>query len=1359
VSCAGEPLHAELAQRLLKCTDVELWNTYGPTECSIDVTAYRFDPGQTSGPVPIGRPINGMRVLVLDPNTGAPVPVGVVGELHAGGVGVARGYLNRPGLTAERFVPDPFGKDGWRLYRTGDLVRWREDGNLEYVGRTDDQVKVNGVRIEPAEIEAALTAHPHVTAAVVVAKNRPDGTTQLVAYVQAASTDELRSHLLDRLPETHVPALFVRVESFPLTAHGKVDKAALPDPFLGAEYVAPRTTAEQLVADLWQQLLGVERVGAHDNFFELGGTSLVLTRLANRLRAAAGKDIQLRGLLRATTVEAQAVMLADVLDDGTELTVADRSQPLPLSASQRRLWFMEQLDTRSHEWVAPTFLRVPTGTGTAQVQEALDALVARHETLRTRYLVVDGEPTQVIDAPGPVDLRIVDVADDELTDVLIDHLGEGFDLQTGPVVRALYASTSTQDVLVLAIHHIATDGWSASVLADEFDRLLAGETLEPLEVQYADYAVWQQRNLTEELVAKELAHWRTALDGSEPLELPIDKPRPPVRDPHGAMVTFSVAGELAERLDQLGRSHGCTPFSTLLTAYAATLARFTGTWDVAVGAPVAGRDLPQLEKLVGFFLNTVVLRCRLDADLSFEDALERVRPVCEDAFSHAGLPFDRLVDDLAPDRDLSRTPLYQAAFDFHGTGFSGAEGDLEDLAAVQPALQVAKTDLTLNMRRLADGSLLGAMEYATSLFERATVQRITDAFVRLLEAMVADPATTLGAADVLSVEERDQLIHGWNATALEVPALTTLQRFEAQAAATPHAIAVSPRGTTYGELEANANRLAQHLRALGVVQGDVVGVLLDRGPWLPTAMLAAWKAGAAYLPIDPDTPADRVAFVCQDAEVKALVTSSGRSTADGVVLVDAHAEAIAARPAEAPELEHDLDELAYVIYTSGSTGQPKGVAVPHRGLVNHLDWAARELCGAGSGGAPVFSSVAFDLGVPNLWAPLIAGQTVHLLPADLDLADLGRELAAHAPYSFVKLTPSHLEILTTQLSADQAADLAEVLVVAGEPFTRRVLEAWRSLAPDTRIINEYGPTEASVGTSIYEVPAAEQSDVLPIGKPLPNLTMYVLDADRRPVPLGVVGELYVGGTGVARGYVNRPELTAERFLPNPFGPGRLYRTGDLVRRRTDGTVEFLGRTDHQVKVRGHRIEPEEIQLVLVGHSGVGDAVVIAREDRPGDLRLVAYYVGTATADELADHAGRVLPGYLVPAAFVPLDRLPLNANGKLDRSALPAPEQAAAEHLVPPATVVEERIAEIWTELLGQDVGVRQNFFRSGGNSILAIRLIARLQSVFEVDLPVRAIFEQPTVAELAAAVEALIRAEIDALPDHEVLAATAEEN
>lgn len=1363
VSCAGEPLRAELAQRLLKCTDVELWNTYGPTECSIDVTAFRFDPEQLTGPVPIGRPIKGMRVLVLDPNTGSPAPIGATGELYAGGVGVARGYLNRPGLTAERFVPDPFGKDGWRLYRTGDLVRWREDGNLEYVGRADDQVKVNGVRLEPGEIEAALTSHPDVRAAVVAARTRPDGTAQLVGYVQAAATEGLRDHLLDRLPETHVPTVFVTVDEFPLTPHGKVDRQALPDPssLVGKEYVAPRTTTERLVADIWRQLLGVEKIGVHDSFFELGGTSLTLTRLANQLRATAGKEIQLRGLLRATTVEAQAELIAGVLDEGTDLLPVDRGGKLPLSAGQRRLWFMEQLDKNSSEWVAPTFLRLPQATELTAVRRALDALVARHETLRTRYQVVDGEPVQVIDPPTAVDVRVADIEDDQLAAVLTEHLGDGFDLQNGPVLRALLTRSSTEQVLTLAIHHIATDGWSASVIAKDFTRLLAGDELDPLEVQYADYAAWQQRTLSEDFVRQELDHWRATLDGIVPLELPIDKARPSVRDPHGAMVTFTVPAELTAKLDQLGRRHGCTPFSTLLAAYATVLARFTGTWDVAIGAPVAGRDLGQLENLVGFFLNTVVLRCRLDEDLTFDDALKLTRTVCEDAFAHAGLPFDRLVDELAPDRDLSRTPLYQAAFDFHGEGFSGSEGTQQDLAAIQAALQVAKTDLTLNLRRLADGSLLGAMEYATTLFDHATVERLTAAFVRLLDTLATEPSTTLGIAGLLSAGDRQQLIEGWNQTAVEVPAKTVLERFEEQAEATPDAVAVnSDAGAlSYRELDANANRLAHHLRANEVAQGDVVVVLLDRGPWLPTAMLAAWKAGATYLPVDPDTPAERIALMHKDANAKAIISRTGLTTARDAVLVDEHADLIAARPAESPAVAPDLDALAYVIYTSGSTGQPKGVAVPHRGLVNHLDWAARELAGAGTGGAPVLSSVAFDLGVPNLWAPLLTGQTVHLMPADLDLADLGKALAAQAPYSFVKLTPSHLEILATQLTADQARDLAGVLVVAGEPFTRRVLEAWRALAPESRIVNEYGPTEASVGTSIYPVPADERSDVLPIGLPLPNLTMYVLDPQREPVPVGVVGELYVGGTGVARGYLNRPELTAERFVPNPFGTGRLYRTGDLVRRRADGVVEFIGRVDHQVKIHGYRIEPEEIQVVLAGHSGVTDVVVVAREDRPGDLRLVAYYVGAATESDLTEHAARQLPSYLVPAAFVPLDRLPLNPNGKLDRSALPAPEGAGTAEPVAPATVVEERIAEIWTELLGQDVGTEANFFRSGGNSILAIRLIARLQNAFEIDLPVRAVFEAPTVAGLAAAVEAHIRAEIDALSDGEILAATAEEN
>ncbi|MEO3827709.1 amino acid adenylation domain-containing protein [Actinomadura sp. B10D3] len=1362
VLSGGEQLHAELARRLLDRVAVEIVNTYGPSECSVDATAHRHDPAQASGPVAIGRPVTGMRVIVLDA-AGRPVPPGMRGELHIGGVGVGPGYLNRPGLTAERYVPDPLGPPGSRLFRTGDLVFWREDGTLEFVGRLDHQVKVNGVRIEPGEVEAVLAAHSGVAQAVVAPYEAGGLGLRLAGYVRPADggglPGDLRDFLGERLPGTHVPAVFVEIESFPRTSSGKVDRAALPEPAAAggrpwAPDAPPRTREERLVAGVWEDLLKVEGVRVRDDFFRLGGTSLQLTRLANRLRSASGREIHLPGLLAAATVEEQAGLIAAPRAADAEAQAAGpvavpREGGLPLSSGQRRLWVLDRMNPRAFEWVSPLLLPVPAGTSPDSVRRALDALAARHEALRTRYGVVDGEPLQFVDPPRPAELRTVEVAREGFAAVLDEEFGRGFDLENGPVVRAVLASLPGERVLVLTMHHIACDGWSAAILQREFGLLLAGDregtgtaALPPLPVQYADYAVWQRERLDEEVIEAELAHWRRALDGLAPLGLRTDRARPPVRDPRGALVPFTVRQDVVDGLTRLGRRHDATPFMTLLTAFAVLLARHTGQWDVPVGTPVAGRHRPEVEGVVGFFLNSLVVRCGLGPELAFEEALVRVRDACRDAFAHQELPFERLVEDLAPDRDLSRTPLYQAAFDLHDEELTASVAGGDDLDAYIEAWRVAKTDLTLFMRREPDGTMVGGLEYAASLFERETVERMAGHFGLLLEAVATDPGAPVGALGLLSADERGRLLAWGEGAAPAAGPRSVLDLFEERAAASPQAVAVvaGTERLAYGEVEKRANRLAWYLAGWGVGPESVVGVWLDRGADLVVALLAVWKAGAAFVPLDPSAPDERTASMLADAGAVLTLTAA---------VLNADSDEIARMPVTRPDVPRDPDRTAYVVFTSGSTGRPKGVQVTHRGLVNHVGWAASELPGGAAGGAPVFSSVAFDLQVPSLWAPLVSGRAVHLFPQDADLADLGKWLASEGPFGFVKLTPSHLEIVAGQLPMDEVAALAETFVVAGEALPAALAVPLAREAAQGRVLNEYGPTEASVGTCVFPVEGDVAGEVVPIGRPLPGMTMRVLDADMRLVPVGVVGELFVGGVGVARGYVGRAELTAERFVPDPFRVGaRLYRTGDLVRVSPDGTVEFVGRVDDQVKIRGYRVEPGEVRAVVAAHPGVAEAVVVAR-----DGRLVAYVVAAGDIAGLRGHCAESLPDYMVPAVFVELAAIPLNANGKVDRHALPEPDTGPGDEDAGPRTVVEERIAEIWTGLLGTTVSVHANFFQAGGNSIVAIRVIAEIQEAFDIDLQVRTVFENPTIAALALEVEARVRAEIDRLSDAELLA------
>ncbi|MFJ8834353.1 amino acid adenylation domain-containing protein [Micromonospora aurantiaca] len=1369
VVSGGEQLHAEPVERLRALADVAVWNVYGPTETTINSLATRVDPAQRTGPIPIGRPLPRTRVQVVD-ERGRVVGVGVAGELLIGGVGLARGYLGQPALTAEKFVPDALAGDGGRVYRTGDCVRWRPDGMLEYLGRLDDQVKVNGVRLEPAEIEAAIAANPDVVAAAVTSYRLADGAARLVAYVvprTGADQDldaSLRTHLLDRLPQSHVPGRFVYLDALPQVASGKVDRRALPHPDeIGSDEsrtaTAPTTPSERLVQRAWQGLLGSAGDGheltLEDDFFRLGGTSLQLTKLLSELRARTGADLNLRSLLYAPTLRAQARLL-DAAQADHGFPRAAREGGVPLSSGQRRLWFMDRLNPASPEWMAGLLFRLPAGAGRTLAEQALNILVARHEALRTRYREVDGEPRQFVRPALTIEVGEQHTTPVDLPDRLAGLLGHGIALSGDePLLRAVVLHVSDgRRLLAVAMHHITTDGWSAAVLEREFaqvaDALMAGRApdLPALPVQYADFAAWQRGRLTDEVVEAELGHWAGVLDGHQSLTLATDHPRPPVRDGKGSIVRVTVPAALLHKLDELAAGIGATRFTAILGVYAMVLARYSGQWDIPIGTVVAGRGRAELDGVVGFFLNNLVLRCKLDPASTVTETVARLATVTRDAFAHQELPFDLLVDHLVPDRDLSRTPLYQAAFDLHGEDFNETVDD--DLDTVRRMWRFTHTDLTLLLRPTGDGGLVGGLEYASSLFDEDTAERMARTFEHALAAAAAAPDTPLASLRALTGKDAADL-ERWSHGGPPVEGAIVPVRLVEQGARTPDAVAVRGDGfaLTFGELLSRAGAVAQSLRAAGVARGDRVGVLIERGPWLHAAFLGVWLSGAAFVPVDPGFPVGRVQSMLVGAA--ALVTDASQAGVfDGpVTVVDD------LKPAVAAPVELDPDELACVIYTSGSTGRPKGVGVTHRGLANHLSWAVRELTTAGGTGGAVFSSVAFDLVLPNVWAPLLAGQPVHLLPQDLDLAELGSRLAAAGPFAFLKLTPGHLEVLSHQLSVDEVRDLAGVTVVAGEALPGALAGRY---SDSGRLVNEYGPTEASVGTSTYQVPADPGPGVVPIGSPLPGMVMRVLDERLDQVPVGALGELCVGGVGVARGYVDRPALTASRFVPDPCGPGgsRLYRSGDVVRWRGDGVVEFLGRVDDQVKIRGYRVETGEIETVLREHDGITDARVVV-DERSGAKRLIAYWVPVGSdpvADEvLREHCAGLLPDFMVPASFIAIPAIPLNANGKVDRTALPDPTPPAPGTDDEPLSPVAEFVQQLWREKCGIVARPGENFFHAGGNSITAIRLIAAIQDEFGVTLPVRAVFEGPTVVEMAQLIENLIRDEIDQMSDSEVVA------
>ncbi|MFF9673496.1 amino acid adenylation domain-containing protein [Streptomyces eurythermus] len=1402
VFCAGEPLPVELCDRLLALLPVTLVNTYGPTECAIDVTSWRYDGREAGEIVAIGQPIDNTRILVLDPDGGL-VPAGAPGELCVAGTGLARGYLGRGDLTAERFVPNPHpAVPGERLYRTGDRVRRRADGTLEYLGRLDRQVKLRGIRIEPSEIEAVLCEHPSVAAAAVGVY----GDQQLVGHivpVEGAEPDPvvLRAHLAARLPDAMVPAVLRVLAALPLTASGKLDSEALPglDGLAAVgEYVAPRDPVEQSVAEVFAELLGRERVGALDDFFALGGHSLLATRLVFRLRAALGVEIPVAEVFSRRTVTALAELAtapgtrpADPA--GTVLPVP-RGGTLPLSSAQRRMWFLDQLEPGSSEYLVPLVLRLRGPLHTAALAGALDDLAARHEALRTRYPAPDGEPVQVIDpvvtlGTAPVDLTGLpaDEAATRAGELVRAETARPFRLDREPPVRSLLVKVGEREhLLVLTAHHIAVDGWSVDLLTRDLGllyraRLTGGGPPPAPPVQYADFAAWQDHWSQGEQPEVQLAHWRERLDGLTPLELPTDRPRPAVRDPRGDLLALAIPDELAEAVADLARGQAVTPFVVLLAAFDVLLGRYTRQTDICVGTPTAGRTRPEVEEVIGSFVNTVVLRADLGGDPSFAALLRRVHQDVVAAYSHQDLPFERLVDELQPERDLSRNPLFQVMFELQHVQSAPLRLDGLTVERVPSPWRTAKFDLTLSLGRRADGRLHGLFEYATALFDRTTVERMAGHYLTLLRAATARPETPLSRLAILTGDEREQLTRGWNPATAEPPAACVPALFERRAAEVPDAVAVSfgPVSLGYAELNARANRLAHHLRDLGIGPERPVAVCMERGIEAVVALLAVLKAGGAYVPIDAEHPPERLAFMLDELDAGAVLSTARfaerlSAVARGpLVLVDAEAGRITERPDHNPPPRATPDQLAYMIYTSGSTGQPKGVLIQHGSYAHHCQVIA-DAYGIDPGDRVVLlSALTFDVAMDQIAATLLAGATVVVAdPLFWSPAELPARVAEN-DITVMEITPAYYrEVMQHVRPGDERLRGLKLMNVGSDVVTVDDALAWAATGLPGRFLCNYGPTEATVTCVLHPVPAAPAGRgeaALPIGRPVPGTRAYVLDGSGEPVPVGVPGELHLGGTRLARGYHRRPGLTAEKFVPDPFGDvpgGRLYRTGDLVRHLADGTIEFLGRIDQQVKLRGFRIELGEIEAVLAQHPGLRQVAVVARDVRPGDRRLVAYLVprgdGGPDVAELREWAGRRLPSYMVPSLWTTLPELPLTPSKKVDRKALPEPvttSELLDRHYQAPRDPTEEIVAEVWAEILGiERIGVDEDVFVLGAHSLLATRVLARLIAVFDVELPLRRLFEATTVAALSQVVREALEAQIAELTDQEVAALLAEE-
>ncbi|MEC4812177.1 MAG: amino acid adenylation domain-containing protein [Scytonema sp. PMC 1069.18] len=1396
VTTGGEPLSVELMERFYACLNLDriLVNCYGPTEASIDVTTWVCQRGTDYTSIPIGQPIANVQVHILDENL-QPVPIGHPGELYIGGAGLALGYLNRPELTQERFISHPWSQESdAKLYKTGDLVRYLPDGNIEFIGRIDHQVKVRGFRIELGEIEATLGTHPALQQTLVMVRKDVPGDKGLVAYFVPHSEQvppnpsELRGFLQDKLPDYMIPSAFVLLDTMPLNPNGKVDRRALPAPDISHfsavnNFVAPRTPTEEVLATIWTEVLGLEQVGINDNFFELGGHSLLATRVISRVRQTFSVEIAVQRLFESPTIAGLASAIASTQNQSHEeyqaiIRVANR-QSVPLSFAQQRLWFLEQLEPNSATYHIPEVLWLQGDLNIAVLQQCLDTIVAYHEVLRTNFIASNGEPVQMIGEPRSVELKVINIEDCAETEyatvvqqILQDEIQRPFNLASDLMLRGCLLVRSPQEhILLLVMHHIASDGWSMSILfsllATLYEEFINGspKPLLELPIQYADYAVWQRQWLLGEVLAKQLDYWKQQLAGANTvLELPTDRPRPPVQSYRGAKQSFVIPQSVAQTLSALSRQEGATLFMVLLAAFQTLLYRYNGQEDILVGSPIAGRNRQEVEGLIGFFVNTLVLRTDMSNNPSFSELLQRVRQVALSAYSHQDLPFEKLVEELQPERSLSYHPLFQVMFVLQNAPKQTLELPRLTLTSYELDSVTSKFDLTLSVVETEQG-LQGDWEYSTDLFDAATIQRMSGHFQTLLQEIGANPQQSINELPLLTPIEKQQFLV-WNETQANYSHQCIHQLFEEQVKRTPDTVAVvyEDQQLTYQELNQRANQLAHYLKKLGVSPEIMVGICVERSPLMIVGLLGILKAGGAYVPIAPTYPQERIAYMLQDAQVQVLLTQTELAAQlpehnAQQVCLDADWQIIAQERSENPTTQAQLDNLAYVIYTSGSTGKPKGVAIQHRSVIN-LSSGLEQAIYTVEPNSPLRVSVngsfAFDTSVKQI-IQILHGHTLDIVPEDIRFdGDALLSYLIHHQIEVFDCTPSQLRLLISAGLLNSDVALKSVLV-GGEAIDE---STWQLLAQAEKIrfYNVYGPTECTVDATICEIRKAASKPV--IGRPIANTQVYILDHHLQPVPIGVPGELHISGAGLARCYLNRPEITQDKFIVNPFNQEsspRLYKTGDLVRYLPDGNIEYLGRIDDQVKIRGFRIELGEIEAILSTHPAVKQTLVIAREDIPGDKRLVAYVVVQPeqippSPSELRGFLKEQLPDYMVPTAFVFLEVIPLTPNGKIDRRALPVPDASNysdTNSFVAPRTPTEETLAAIWVEVLGlEQVSIYDNFFDLGGHSLLATQVMSRIRQSFDVNMSLRQLFETPTIAELA---DGIIQLQTENTEDDEI--------
>jgi amino acid adenylation domain-containing protein len=1416
VLCGGEALTNKLAVQLLPRVK-ELWNLYGPTETTIFSSVYQV---RQSSVIYTGCPIANTQIYILDAHL-QPVALGVPGELHIGGDGLARGYLNLPELTAEKFVPDPFsGAPGARLYKTGDFASYAPDGNIRFLGRRDDQIKIRGFRIELQEIGSILAQHDSIKEAIVVASEDIAGEKRLVAYVvpkkaSEVSTDGLKYYLAKCLPDYMVPFFFVFLDALPLTSNGKIDRKILPAPdfshrFLQEAYVPPRTLAEEVITDILAEVLGIGSIGIHDNFFALGGHSILATQVISRLNMTFNITIPLRSFFEMPTVsglsgvieEFKAVNKATDSDEVhgrsalspikhalLEKTEKGQDAYLPqrrsihrgstrlsdnLSFAQERLWFLNRMDPDNHSYNVASGLRLKGKLRRHALQKSLDEIVRRHEVLRTNFAAQDGSPVLVIHPVTGVQIREIDLAgkpasdrEAETADILAEEAQRSFDLSTGPLLRVLLLRLHEQEhILLVTVQHIVYDGWSGGVFLRElsvlYEAYAKGEAspLPELKMQYADYAVWQRQWLQGEVLEKQLSYWKQKLQGAPPvLELPLDRPRTAVQTYKGARESLALSSGFTEALKALSQRENVTLFMTLLAAFQVLLYRYTGSEDIVTGTPVANRTLVEIEDLIGFFVNTLVLRTDLSGDPTFREVLGRVRETTLDAYGYQDLPFERLVEELRPERNLSHAPLFQVFFNMASQQQNIANFyDMTVEPLMLPGMQ-SKFDLTLYVKEQSNNILLSIV-YNADLFDSARIHEMLAQYQLLLERMTEEPQLRISGFSL--VTQHSGRILPDPAEKLAEPCYEPVTHiFASWALRSPSTPAVSQGGhvRTYRELADSASMLARILVAQGMRPGEVTVLVGPRSYGFVTGFLAVFLSGGVILPIDQRLPADRQRLLLQEANTTRLLYIGELRSEDAWMmefvpssfLLDPDEGHVVSPVNNPTNIENQMlpqlspDDPACIFFTSGTTGVPRGVLGSHKGLSHFLLWQRDTFSVSTEDRCAQLTGPSFDVILRDIFLPLISGAMICLPPKDIDISseDILSWLAFEK-ITLLHIVPSLAQNWLLNQGGKTLLPQLRCIFFSGEPLTDQLVLQWRETLPGPgMIINLYGPTETTMVKSFFVVPSAIPPGIQSAGRPLPQTQTLVLSKTGQLCGIGEPGEIVIRTPFRTLGYINFPEEVSGRFVKNPFRDDKddlLYYTGDLGRYCPDGSLDILGRMDDQVKIRGVRIEPAEVAAVLAGHPDVKACIVASRKDLRQETVLVAYVV-PSSADrpafsELGLYLGKRLPLVMVPSAFVFLESLPLTPNGKVDRRALPGPDLFqldSAESFVSPGTPEEQSIAGIWSEVLGiQRIGIYDNFFALGGHSLLATRVVSRMNRIFNITIPLRSFFEAPTVSGLS---------------------------